>query len=565
MDRLREILRRIDGHGYRAYREVLGTYRAGEMELRVDHVQGDPFAEPSRLALRVPLHRTWVPAELAGTPLRRVALGDLVTRIFHRALEAVPGGGADGGLQVEVPGQEVLPRSSCVVDGEALELRFRAGLPADGRRVLGDLAWEMLGGAVPAAAIRSLAPGMDLAGRARRHVEALEDAAAARAALRPRGLVAFVAQGSILPRRSGVDPRPLERGAVPFGPIPGSLRVVLDLPHQGAVEGLGIPAGVTVIVGGGYHGKSTLLAALALGVYDHVPGDGRELVVTDGDAVTVRAEDGRRVEALDISPFARSLPGGRSVRAFSTPDASGSTSQAAAIVEALEVGARVLLVDEDTSATNFMIRDARMQRLVDRADEPIVPLLDQVRGLHERRGVSTVLVAGGSGDWLDVADTVIQMREFRPLDVTAAAREVCAALPAARACEGDWRGLDAAPRRVLPRSFDPRRGARAEAVRSRGLRTLLFGEEEVDLAGVEQLVTPAQTRFIGDVLLHIHGHLTDGQRDVRGLVEAALDAYREGGFDRLARVRVGDRAAARVFEIAAAINRLRSLAVAPEA
>ncbi|MFH1531600.1 MAG: ABC-ATPase domain-containing protein [Pseudomonadota bacterium] len=564
METLRQILKHIDGRGYNAYKDIQGSYRAGEMVLRVDHVQGDPFAEPSRLALRIPLDRTWVLAEMVSTELRRVAMGDLLTRIFCWALDggAERGSGRSGHLSVDTPGQEILPRSSCQVTQEAVELRFKAGLPAAGRRVLGREAWDMLGGDVPTAATRTLAPGLDFRDRATRHVAAVEDAAAARAALRPRGLVAFVAEGAILPRRSGVDPRPMDRDAIPFGPIPEALRVELDLPHRGRVSGLGVPAGVTLVVGGGYHGKSTLLSALSLGVYDHVPEDGRELVVTDPDAVSIRAEDGRRVEGLDISAFIRELPGGRSTRAFSTDDASGSTSQAANIMEALEVGARALLIDEDTSANNFMIRDHRMQRLVAKQHEPIVPFIDQVRGLYEHLGVSTLLVLGGSGDYFDVADHVLQMKEYRPLDVTEQARAICEELPTGRVREGDFPGIRAAPRRVEPRSFDPRKGRRAEKVRSLETRAILFGEEEVDLTGLEQLVEDSQARFIADVMLHIHRHLVDGRRDLHTLVEEALAAFGAGDFDNLTTGRFGNRAAARPFEVAAAINRLRTLAVA---
>ncbi len=556
METLRNILKRIDGRGYKAYKDIQGSYRAGEMELRVDHVQGDPFAEPSRLALRIPLHRTWIPPELVSTDRRRVAMGDLLTRIFYWALD----GGAQRGSGKS--GQERLPRSSCQVTPEAVELRFKAGLPAAGRRVLGREAWDMLGGDVPTAATRTLAPGLDFLDRAARHVATVEDAAAARAALRPKGLVAFVAEGAILPRLSGVDPRPMERDATPFGPIPERLVVELDLPHRGRVVGMGVPAGVTLVVGGGYHGKSTLLSAISLGVYDHVPGDGRELVVTDPDAVSIRAEDGRRVEGLDISPFIRELPGGRCTRAFSTDDASGSTSQAANIMEALEADAHVLLIDEDTSANNFMIRDHRMQRLVAKQHEPIVPFIDQVRGLYERLGVSTLLVLGGSGDYFDVADHVIQMKEYRPLDVTEQARAICEEIPTGRTREADFEGLRAVPRRVEPRSFDPRQGRRAEKVRSLETRAILFGQEEVDLTGLAQLVEDSQARFIADVMLHIHRHLVDGRRDLVSLVEEALAAFSEGGFDRLTGGRFGNRAAARPFEVAAAINRLRTLAVA---
>ena len=230
-------------------------------------------------------------------------------------------------------------------------------------------------------------------------------------------------------------------------------------------------------------------------------------------------------------------------------------------MEAMEAGARALLIDEDTSANNFMIRDHRMQRLVAKEHEPIVPFIDQVRGLYEQRGISTLLVLGGSGDYFDVADHVIQMKEYQPLDVTDEARALCKELPTGRVREGDFEALDAAPRRVLPRSFDPRKGRRAEKVRSLETRAILFGEEEVDLTGIEQLVEASQARFIADVMLHAHRHLVDGRRDLRSLVEESLAAYDATGFDGLTNGHFGNRAAARPFEVAAAINRLRTLVV----
>eukprot|EP00438_Fugacium_kawagutii_P004327 Skav220059 [mRNA] locus=scaffold1709:61262:63212:- [translate_table: standard] len=208
------------------------------------------------------------------------------------------------------------------------------------------------------------------------------------------------------------------------------MEVSITLPHAGTVTGMGITRGVSVIVGGGFHGKSTLLHALQLGIYNKVPGDGREHVVCEPSAVKIRAEDGRSVKCTDISPFINNLPFGKlavmgtmalwkATTEFSTGDASGSTSQAANIIEALEVGAMSLLVDEaprrqtdDTCATNFMIRDEKMKALVAPDKEPITAFVRKVRPLFEELGVSTILVVGGSGDFFTVADAVIMMDEW---------------------------------------------------------------------------------------------------------------------------------------------------------
>lgn len=217
---------------------------------------------------------------------------------------------------------------------------------------------------------------------------------------------------------------------------PASLSITIQTPNSGTVSGMGIPKGVTLIVGGGYHGKSTLLRALEIGVYNHVPGDGRERVVSNPSAVKIGAEDGRRIEKVNISPFINNLSFGKNTQAFSSENASGSTLQAANIIESLEIGASVILIDEDTSATNFMIRDHRMQELVSKEKEPITPFIDKVRHLYTDCGVSTILAIGGAGDYFDVADYVICMVEYTPRDVTGDAKRITDKFVSERISEG---------------------------------------------------------------------------------------------------------------------------------
>jgi len=374
------------------------------------------------------------------------------------------------------------------------------------------------------------------------------------------GLVSFVADGSVLPRRSGVDPRPMDRGrAVPFR-SPPSMRVELDTPNHGTLTGMGIGEGVTLIVGGGYHGESTLLSAIQNGVYNHIPGDGREFVVSLESAVKIRAEDGRRVEKVDISPFISELPGGVDTREFSTENASGSTSQASNIMEALEAGATLLLMDEDTSATNFLIRDRRMQELVPKEIEPITPFIDKVRQLYRERGVSTILVLGGSGDYLDVADRVICMVEFLPQDLTERAREVAERYPSGRRFEGGEVFGEVSERIPVKESFDPSRGRKAVKIKAKGEDTILFGREEIDLSSVEQIVDTAQTRAIGDAIYYSTRYM-DGRRSLREVVERVVDDVRREGLDVIGPFVSGAYAAFRGVDLAAAINRLRSLKV----
>ncbi|MBT8488745.1 MAG: ABC-ATPase domain-containing protein, partial [Gemmatimonadetes bacterium] len=387
-----------------------------------------------------------------------------------------------------------------------------------------------------------------------------EDAEALRSELKPRGLVAFVADGARLPRRSGVEDTPLDTDdVVPFT-SPSSFRVSIDLPNAGPTTGMGVPEGVTLVVGGGFHGKSTVLQALQSGVYNHRPGDGRELVASRDDTVKVRAEDGRSVAGVDISPFIDGLPMGRRTTNFTTENASGSTSQAAAIVEAWEAGAHVLLVDEDTSATNFMIRDRRMQELVPSDGEPITPFIDRVRALHRDHAVSTVLVIGGSGDYLDVADHVIRMRDYLPEDVADRARAVASELPTGRVDEAATRLRRPLPRRPDRSSIDPSKDRRSTFVRVPDDRTLLFGRDAIDLNGVEQLTLRSQLRAVGLALALIPS-APSGDESLPDLLDWVEDRITAAGLDALSPRRLGTLASFRRFELSAALNRLRSLEV----
>ena len=560
-ENLADALVRLDRKQYGAYRDLRRRrYDVEPFWYEFLHIQGDPFAAPSRLRVAADPAVVDLPSWSFANPDARRATADYLHRGIRRALAGVrrgPGSGKSGRLDIDGLGQEVLSRTAVSYDARGgLVLSLTVGLPAQGRRILGRAAADLLTRTLPDA-LEDALDAVDL-DALRRWVETVEDQVALRAGLEAQGLVAFLADGACLPRRTGVDDRPLADG-VPFQ-APAPLAVTLEAPHAGPLRGLGIPAGVTLIVGGGYHGKSTVLDALARGVYDHVLGDGRHQCVTVFEAVSVRAEDGRAVTGVDLRPFIDGLPLGRDTAAFVTEDASGSTSQAAAIVEAMEVGARVLLIDEDTAATNFMIRDARMRRLVPDDREPITPFLHRVRQLHETHGVSTILVVGGAGDYLDVADTVIRMDAYLPKDATAEAQAVVAALPlgdGAPTAPGPW--PSAAPRVPDPRALDPRVGRKGNKVRAHRTRTIQFGEDEIDVALLAQLVDPAQARFIGDVLLALATELCDGQRTLAALLDMVDFRVREQGLEALAARGFGDRALARRFEIAAALNRLRSL------
>jgi predicted ABC-class ATPase len=561
-DNLKRTLRTIDGRGYKAYKHIRGVYSFDDYPLLIDHVQGDPFASPSRIRVKIPQKTARFPDNTYHNKSRGTALRDFLTRTFHKATKKYckgnRGTGKSGIISIDKPGQEILERTSMFATKEYVEARFVMGLPAFGRRIAGRHAQTMFFEELPQI-VSSLYFGALDQKALYHHIQTAEDADFLRSKLDSLGLIAFVADGAVLPRVSGIDPRPLTQGeVVPFS-TPESLRVTVDLPNHGTTTGMGIPKGVTLIVGGGYHGKSTLLEALERGIYNHVPGDGRELVVSNYNTIKIRAEDGRNIEKVDISPFISNLPFGQDTKQFSTKDASGSTSQAANIIEALEVGAEVLLIDEDTSATNFMIRDHRMQELVAKDREPITPFIDKVQQLYRDYAVSTILVIGGSGDYFDVADHVICMVEYLPQDVTGKARHIAEKYTAERKFEGGDHFGTITARIPLPYSFDASKGKRSVKISSRGLHSILFGVHKIDLQAVEQLVDSSQTRAVGDAI-HYAKKYMDGKKSMKEIVDA-VSKDTEEGLDILNPYPVGDYAFFRGLELAAAINRLRTLSV----
>lgn len=560
---LRMRLQKIDHKGYPAYKETKGTYDFDGFTLSIDHVQGDPFAAPSELSIQVSGKQARFPEECYDTREKRIALQDHLLRQFGKSIAAMDrvakGSGKSGRVFITRCGQEILDRTACQIhpsDGR-ITVRFQVGFPANGRtinsRELEKVLFELLPGCVEKTLFYNRYSKKEKA--AVEQVRALaEDQTSLRNQLKEQGLIAFVADGAVLPRESGAVSRPM-KDAVAFS-SPESMAVTLTLPNHGKIRGMGIPKGITLIVGGGYHGKSTLLDALELGVYNHIAGDGREFVMCEDTAVKSRAEDGRAVHEVDISCFIKNLPNGRNTTCFSTEDASGSTSQAAGMVEAVSAGAEVLLLDEDTSATNFMIRDSLMQRVVHEKEEPIIPFIDRVRALYEKKDISTILVAGSSGAYFYVADTVIQMKEYRAYDITKMAKEEAQKAASGEmftgALEEEFQVDEG--RRVLKKNriFDNPR----TKIRTNGMNGLSVDHKEIDLRLVEQLVDEEQVTALGAILRYAYKKLANDKLTMQQIldqIEALLDAK---GLDAL-----GSRGLARPrrLEIAACLNRFRML------
>ena len=560
MEQLRTLLKQIDGKGYKAYKQLQGCYQFHGYRLTIDHVQGDPFAQASRISIFVLSTDIALPAQLFSSSIRKIASEDFLARAVAQAIQAHVKGhrgiGKSGEIRIETSGQQILVRNSLLIHNDGVEARLTVGLPAAGRSILASDAEAMFFKELPQIVAQALCFAQLDHNRFQRHVESAEDQEFLRGLLHQHHLAAFIADGSLLPRQSGIDDRPLTGNVVPFM-SPESLSCTLTLPNRGEVHGMGIPEGVNLIVGGGFHGKSTLLHALERGVYNHIPDDGRELVATDASAVKVRAEDNRAVSNIDISPFIDRLPFDRDTTCFSTQNASGSTSQAANIVEALADDATLLLIDEDTSATNFMIRDERMQQLVSRDKEPITPFLHRVQELYHKHGVSSVIVMGGSGDYFEVSDRVIMMDAYKAADVTDSAHALINRSRVHTKPDDLSPLVPTPPLPAKPGQLNPARGKKQVSIETRGVDTLLYGRHEIDLNKVEQLIDIGQTRSIGLIL---HFYATNYAHNTTTLHEGlrlALKEVAEKGLDILSPWKTGTLALPRLHEIAAAIHRIR--------
>lgn len=535
---LRVSLRAINRKSYPAYKSLAGSYSFGKYILNIEHVQGDPFAAPSRLSVKVSHKIAGFPAEYYETKWDRTALEDYLIRRFHKQADRfcfqAKGSGKSGIITVSRPGQEVLERTACEVGKEGITVRFEVGFPANGRTINATELEKILFDFLPVCVEQSLYYAKTPKQELEKVIFLAEDQQYIREELKKQEMVAFIADGSVLPRESGVSDRPLKDG-VPFR-APETMAVTMQLPHKGALRGMGIKKGITLIAGGGYHGKSTLLKALERGVYNHIAGDGREYVITEETALKLRAEDGRKITNTDISLFINHLPNGKDTKSFCTLDASGSTSQAANIVEGIEAGSRLLLIDEDTSATNFMVRDELMQRVVAREKEPITPFLERASDLYQQAGISTILVVGSCGSYFYIADKIIQMDSYQAVDITADTKKLLENYPAPAVSAPGFH-LPSGRREInLSGSVQKRKTYRGDGyvkerlkIKRMGKTAFSVGKENLDLRYVEQLVDEEQTQTLAYLLRYAKEHYGEGKNDVSSVVKALERILRTKG------------------------------------
>lgn len=561
---LKKELIKIDHKSYGMYKTLGGSYSYGNYILHIDHVQGDPFASPSRLRFEVKKETHGFPEEYYEEKHRRLALEDQVLRRFLRQLRQLDkgsmGSGKSGRITTCPANQTVQERIAVVFSKDRMELRFEMGFPARGRTIMAKEMQKLVFDILPELAESCLFyRKWDTKSKSflEKAVFLADDQKELRRQLKEKGLTGFVANGAILPRESGISDRPM-RDAVPFI-SPESLQIEIELPHKGKMIGMGIPKGITVIVGGGYHGKSTLLKALEQGVYNHIAGDGREYVVADATGMKIRAEDGRSILHTDISLFINHLPAGQDTVDFSSENASGSTSQAANLIEAMEAGAELLLLDEDTSATNFMIRDKVMAKLVSDEKEPITTLLRHIRGIYKTMGISFIIVVGSSGDYLSVADLVLQLDHYKVKDVTKEAKEICEQCQIA--------GQYAEKEVCMPefsRKLKPVKHARRK-LKSMGTDTVLIDRESIDVRYLEQLSESGQTTALAYMMGWILDHVTK-EEDIQEFIENMYKLIERKGMTAVipANYSAGHPVLPRKQELYACLNRYRSAKIVKE-
>lgn len=576
-EELRQQLCSINRKSYPAYKGLKGLYHFGNYILSIDHVQGDPFASPSHVSIQISHRDAGFPVEYYKDTLTGTTLCDYLTRQFEKQVSQysfrAKGSGKSGLLTVSHCGQEILSRTACEITEKGITARFFVGFPANGRTINATELEKILFDFLPVCIQKSFFYSSLNAKELQNYIELAEDQEFIRQTLPAKNLCAFIADGSILPRESGISSRPM-KASVPFT-SPDSLRISINLPHKGKITGMGIPKGITLIVGGGYHGKSTLLNALELGVYNHIPGDGREYVITDATAVKLRSEDGRFIKDVDISMFINDLPNKKDTRCFSTLDASGSTSQAAGIVESMEAGSHLFLLDEDTSATNFMVRDTFMQQVIQREKEPITPFLERAEDLYKKAGISTILVAGSSGAFFHIADTIIQMDNYVPKDITASVKKLCSQYPLPAVSVTDFQLPHS--HRIMSRPAESSKhlrhnsrgnhsdsgAAKPERLKTRisGTDGFSLGRQEIDLRYTEQLIDAEQTAALGLLLKYAVEHLADGRRTLPEIVQFLwknLSLHGLSFFTENQKISCGY-ATPRIQEIYACLNRYRGL------
>ena len=535
MHNLRTKLTRFNKCKYNLYYGLLGDYHFENFSLRIDHVQADPFAPPSKITIMVPFKNTEFDPSLIENPVRQYSFCDAVARLFAKYIRTYTkddkGSGNGGFCGIRYGMQKVIEGNSVIINGENIELKILAGLPAFGRTIAGPEALEFLIKELPALIEKSLIKVKSENEELLKSVQLTERQHWMREECYKKGLVAFVANGSILARASSINDKPMSHQKAKSFESPKELECELSLPDGFKIRGMGVPKGITLIAGGGFHGKSTLLSAISHAIYDHILEDGREYCVTDESAFFLRAEEGRFIEGVDISPFIHNLPEYKSSIFFQTENASGSSSQAANLIEALEMNSKLILIDEDISATNFLVRDFRMRALVPDYKETITPLIAHMKNL-KAQGVSLIMVTGALGDFMNIADRVIVADNYEYKDQTEVAKKIMRSHPLE---ELKAKSFAITPNRIIEGESISFLGKKGMSFIEGEQGLIKFGRDTIDLRTYNHLYDYSQYGTIAALLAYAKEkkYFDKSPQNVWNLVAKDID---EQGWEILARV-----------------------------
>ena len=553
----------IDGKDVSEYGRLVGDFDFSRFVLKVTQIPAESAQKPVLFIVRVPQIIAGFPPHLFDIPVRRTALEDLLTRKVSEQIELASQYDQQGisrrHLSIAVPGQKILPRTSLLVTDEYVEARMYIQLPhrdnrIDGQRVK-DIFFDQLAQVVTGSLIYCNLSQQEV----EEFVNGMEDADQIRQVLPTRGWVGFAAEGSLLARYGNTDYPDYDK--LDTLRVADDIAIEVEVPNAGEVKGVGIPAGITLILGDDYSGRVELMRALAAGIYNHVPGDGRERVISVPDIVHVAAETGRSVQKVNVSAFVRKLQNGEATE-YSVDEADPCSAQATATLEAIEIGARALLFDESDSAASFLTRDSRLDALLPQRSTHVVPLAARARQLADELGIS-IVVAGSAAvaEFISVADTVLRIENHTIYDVTNEAKTLDAGQLTVSDDAADAEVVLEQNRWVVPSSIEPSKGTRDQFIEAESLDLLRFGNSVVGLQDVTQLADRHQTSTIGLILYYAKLRYMDEGRPMREIMDLIDRDLGTEGLECLSRDLRGDLARPRRYEIAAALNRLPSLRI----
>ena len=560
-----QLLSEIDGKDVSEFSRIVGDFDFSRFVLKISRISSESDLSGVLFLVRVPQNVASFPQHLYSTPIRRTALEDLLTRRVAQTVERLArfddAGVARRRLSIATPGQKILPRSSMVVSDDQVEARLYLQLPSRDGKILGAAAKEIFFDELPQVVNGALIYSNLDEGDVEQFVGLMEDADQIRQTLPTRGLISFVAEGSLLARSAGADTPDYSRDQGVT--VEDKLRVEMEVPNAQTIRGLGISTGITVILGDEYSGRVELMRAIAAGIYNHIPGDGREMVITMPDAVYVAADPGRSIQRVDISPFLARAPQG-DAKNFSTDRADPCASQMASTIESLEVGARALLFDESDSSLAFLARDERLGGIADGSS--IVSLAARARQLADELGVSLVIGgAAGAASFVPVADTVLRIQDHRVTDITLEAKGWNIPSVPPRGDATDFAHIMEKTRWLVASSIDPSSGRLDLFIEAATVDKLGFGHVEVNLKGIAQLADRFQTQTIGLIMDYGRQRYMDEGRPIREILDLVDRDLSTEGLECLSRDLRGDLVRPRRYEIAAALNRLRTLRVSQRA